>query len=112
VKDSRPRNSASRLREPCDVESPIRQTGSEGLEVVVAFWRERRPGVPFTLLGEVITLAERLAREEFEGPEQQLKTGLKVRSWPIPPYRLFYRRRDGVLEVMRIYHQARRPITR
>jgi hypothetical protein len=68
--------------------------------------------MPFTLVGDVIALADRLAREEFEGPEQRLKSGLMVRSWPLPPYRLFYRRREGVLEVMRIYHQARRPITR
>ncbi|MBN2576782.1 MAG: type II toxin-antitoxin system RelE/ParE family toxin [Deltaproteobacteria bacterium] len=66
----------------------------------------------FTLVDEVIILAERLARGEFDGPEQRLKIGLVVRSWPLPPYRLFYRRRDGVLEVMRIYHHARRPITR
>ena len=85
---------------------------AKDLDVAVAFWRERRPGVPFTLLSQVIALAERLAREEFEGPEQQLKTGLTVRSWPFPPYRLFYRRRAGVLEVMRNYHQARRPLTK
>lgn len=85
---------------------------AKDLDAAVVFWKERRPAVRFTLVDDVIMLAERLAREEFEGPEQCLKTGLIVRSWPLPPYRLFYRRRDGVLEVMRIYHQARRPITR
>ena len=85
---------------------------AKDLEATAAFWKERWPGVPSTLVDDVIALAERLARGEFEGPEQRLKSGLMVRSWPLPPYRLFYRRREGVLEVMRIYHQARRPITR
>jgi plasmid stabilization system protein ParE len=35
-----------------------------------------------------------------------------VRSWPLPPYRIYYRRRDGFLDVMRVYHQARRPLTK
>ena len=85
---------------------------AKDLDAAAVFWKERRPGARFTLVDDVIMLAERLAREEFDGPEQCLKTGLIVRSWPLPPYRLFYRRRDGVLEVMRIYHQSRRPITR
>jgi hypothetical protein len=60
----------------------------------------------------VVSLVERLAKAEFEGPELMLKTGLMVRSWPLPPYRVYYRRRNGVLEILRVYHQARRPLTR
>lgn len=82
------------------------------LDGALAFWRERRPHVPSTLLDDVIALAERLARGEFDGPEQRLRTGLAVRSWPLPPYRVYYRRRDGVLEILRLYHQARRPISK
>ncbi len=85
---------------------------AKDIQAALAFWRERQPGVPSNLVEEVIGLAERLAREEFDGPEQRLKTGMIVRSWPLPPYRLFYRRREGVLEVLRVYHQARRPLVR
>jgi plasmid stabilization system protein ParE len=85
---------------------------AKDLDAAVSFWRDRRPGAYLTLVEDVIQLAERLARDEFDGPEQRLNSGLVVRSWPLPPYRIYYRRRDGVLEVMRIYHQARRPITR
>jgi plasmid stabilization system protein ParE len=85
---------------------------AKDIRAALAFWRERQPGVPSKLVEDVLGLAERLAREEFDGPERRLKTGMIVRSWPLPPYRLFYRRREGVLEVMRIYHQARRPVTR
>jgi len=85
---------------------------AKDLDAAIAFWRERKPGAPSTLVDDVVTLAERLAKAEFEGPELRMKTGLVVRSWPLPPYRVYYRRRDGVLEVLRVYHQARRPITR
>jgi toxin ParE1/3/4 len=80
------------------------------LDAAAKFWSKRRPGLAFTLVGEVVALAQRLARSEFEGPDQRLKSGLAVRSWPLPPYRVYYRRREGLLEIMRIYHQARRPI--
>jgi plasmid stabilization system protein ParE len=59
-----------------------------------------------------MTLSEQLAQRAFEGPEQRLRSGLLVRSWPLPPYRLYYRRRDDSLEILRVYHQARRPITK
>jgi hypothetical protein len=85
---------------------------AKDLDAAIAFWRERRPDLPFTLVDDVITLAGQIAKGEFEGPELTLKTGLIVRSWPLPPYRVYYRRRDGVLEVLRVYHQARRPIAR
>ena len=82
------------------------------IAAAVSFWQTRRPDRPLTLVDDVMALAGRLARGEFDGPEQRLKTGLVVRSWPLPPYRLYYRRRDGVLEIMRVYHQARRPIAK
>jgi plasmid stabilization system protein ParE len=85
---------------------------AKDLDAAMAFAREQRLGVHPTLVDDVIRLAEQLAREEFDGPEQSLKSGLAVRSWPLSPHRFYYRRKDGVLEVMRIYHQARRPTTR
>jgi plasmid stabilization system protein ParE len=82
------------------------------IDGATAFWLKRRPDVPLSLVDDVMALAERLARGEFDGPEVRLKTGLVVRSWPLPPYRLYYRRRDDALEIMRIYHQARRPMAK
>jgi plasmid stabilization system protein ParE len=60
----------------------------------------------------VFTVIDRLAAGEFEGHQQRLTTGEVVRSWPVPPLRIYYQRRSDVLLVLRIYHQARRPITR
>jgi hypothetical protein len=85
---------------------------AKDLDAAKTFWRERRPDVVCTIVEDVIALAEKLSNKEFEGPELRLKSGLIVRSWPMPPYRVFYRRREDVLEILRVYHQARRPITR
>jgi hypothetical protein len=41
---------------------------AKDLDAAVVFWKERRPAVRFTLVDDVIMLAERLAREEFDGP--------------------------------------------
>ena len=65
-----------------------------------------------TLLSWRSLFLARLDEGLFEGPEQRLRGGMLVRSWPLPPYRIYYRRRDGFLDVMRVYHQARKPITR
>ena len=51
-----------------------------------------------------------LASGLIEGREVVLSDGRGARAWSLRPYRIYYRRsRDGV-EVLRLYHQARRPI--
>jgi len=55
-------------------------------------------------------LVERLARHEFEGPLTMLRSGARVRSWPAPPFRVVYTRDEDVLVILRVYHQARRPL--
>lgn len=55
----------------------------------------------------------KLAAREFDGPEGVLRTtGERVRSWPVRPYRIYYRRDGETLVILRIYHSARRPITK
>lgn len=58
----------------------------------------------------VARVVERLAAREFEGPLMTLKSGARVRSWPAPPFRVLYTRDEDVLVVVRVYHQARRPL--
>jgi plasmid stabilization system protein ParE len=60
----------------------------------------------------ILSTIEQLADGEFEGPEQTLLSGEAVRSWAVPPLRIYYQREAGTLRVLRIYHQARRPIVR
>jgi plasmid stabilization system protein ParE len=51
-----------------------------------------------------------LASGRVRGREVKLTRGRKVRTWSLPPYRIYYRIQDDELQVVRIYHQARRPI--
>jgi plasmid stabilization system protein ParE len=60
----------------------------------------------------VFRVVHRLARGEFDGPEQQLRSGQVIRSWPVYPLRIYYRRTTDTFQVLRVYHQARRPIAK
>ncbi len=54
----------------------------------------------------------RLAAQDFEGAALVLRSGAVVRSWPVPPLRVYYQRHTEELLIVRVYHQARRPITK
>ena len=84
----------------------------QDLNSAVDFLADRSPTAAAQLLAGVRSLVQRLANADFEGPQQQLRSGEKVRSWPLPPYRLYYQRTSEALRVVRTYHQARRPIAR
>ena len=68
------------------------------LLAAVEFLSGRNPAAAMRLYTNVADIVGRLADGAFEGPEQRLRSGAIVRSWPVSPYR--------------IYHQARRPIIR
>lgn len=90
----------------------VSRRAAEDLAAATNYLAERNPRAAAALVEDVMTLSERLAQRAFEGPEQRLRSGLLVRSWPLPPYRLYYRRRGDSVEILRVYHQARRPITK
>jgi plasmid stabilization system protein ParE len=72
----------------------------------------RSPTAAGKLDADIARCVERLADREFEGPVSPLRSGAVVRSWGIPPFRIYYQRLVDELLVVRVYHQARRPITR
>ena len=74
--------------------------------------RAKNPSAAAHLLARITTLVHQLAEGDFEGPQQRLSYGAFVRSWPVAPYRIYYQRGDDMLRIVRIYHQARKPITR
>jgi plasmid stabilization system protein ParE len=85
----------------------------EDLAAAVEYLRERNPRAAAATADAVFAAIDRLAAREFEGPESALRiTGERVRSWPVRPYRIYYRRDGENLMVLRIYHSARRPISR
>ena len=64
------------------------------------------------LLARVVEIVGLLATKAFVGREAVLRDGRRVRTWPVPPYRVYYREQGDAFEVVRVYHQARRPIER
>ena len=82
------------------------------LRELLEYVADRNPRAAVELEERIFEIIERLAARELEGPEQRLRTGQTVKSWPVPPVRIYYQRTLDVLEIVRVYHQSRRPIVR
>jgi plasmid stabilization system protein ParE len=78
----------------------------------ITFLNERSPTAAANLDAEITRSVERLAGGDFDGPVSRLRSGALVQSWAVPPFRIYYQRHPGELLIVRVYHQARRPITR
>ena len=78
----------------------------------ITYLNERNPTAAAKLDADIGECIERLADREFEGPVSRLRSGAVVRSWALPPFRIYYQRLTDELLIVRVYHQARRPITR
>ena len=78
----------------------------------ITYLNERNPTAAAKLDAEIARCVECLAGGEFEGPVSRLRSGAVVRSWSVPPFRVYYQRHRDELLIVRVYHQARRPITR
>lgn len=79
---------------------------------LLTYLSERNPLAVARLERRIYKQIDRLATREFEGPEERLRSGRRVRGWAVPPLRIYYQRHPDELLVVRIYHQARRPISR
>jgi plasmid stabilization system protein ParE len=82
------------------------------LEATIGFIRDRDWNAAARLAERVLEVIDRIADRAFEGPEIVLSSGERVRSWPVPPLRVYYQHKEGALQVLRIYHQARGPLVR
>lgn len=78
----------------------------------IAYLNERSPTAAANLDAEIERCIERLADHEFDGPAARLRSGARVRSWAVPPFRIYYKRHPDELLIVRVYHQKRRPIAR
>jgi plasmid stabilization system protein ParE len=74
--------------------------------------RADNPVAADRLLVRMIEIVGLLASRALVGREVVLRDGRRVRTWPVPPYRVYYRERGDLFEIVRVYHQARRPIER
>jgi plasmid stabilization system protein ParE len=62
------------------------------------------------LVARLVDVIRQVANGELKGPEVRLGDGRRVRRWSAPPYRIYYRRSPRRTVIVRIYHQARRPL--
>jgi toxin ParE1/3/4 len=62
------------------------------------------------LIDRLDQVLQQLADGSLRGPSVRLRRGGQAHRWPIPTFRLYYRRTEDQLFVLRIYHGARRPI--
>jgi plasmid stabilization system protein ParE len=79
---------------------------------VIEYLAERNRNAATALGHRIFAALDKLARGDFEGPQVTLRAGDVVRSWPVPPLRIYYQRRGDGLWIVRLYHQARPPIVR
>ena len=78
----------------------------------ITYLNVRNPVAAAKLDADIARCIERLADREFEGPVRRLRSGAVVRSWGVPPFRIYYQRHPHELLIVRVYHQKRRPTTR
>ena len=76
----------------------------------ITYLNDRAPDAATKLDRELADSIGRLARGDFEGPASRLQSGAVVRSWNVPPFRIYYQRQPVELVIIRVYHQKRRPI--
>ena len=78
----------------------------------ISYLSERNSTAAANLDASIAQCIQRLAAQEFDGPVTRLRSGALVRSWAVPPFRVYYKRHPGELVIVRLYHQTRQPITR
>jgi plasmid stabilization system protein ParE len=78
----------------------------------LGYLRERNPAATANLDAAINHCIQRLAARDFEGALTRLRSGRTVRSWGVPPFRIYYQRHPDELVILRVYHQSRRPIAR
>ena len=78
----------------------------------IAYVNERNSTAAAILDAQVQQCIKRLANGEFDGPVSRLLSGASVRSWAVPPFRIYYQRHNNELVILRVYHQSRKSIER
>ena len=84
----------------------------EDLREAYDYIRKDDPDAAGRVLAHIVEIIGMLASESVTGREVLLRDGRRVKTWPVPPYRIYYRVRGQELQVIRVHHQARRQIER
>ena len=84
----------------------------EDLRKAYDYIRKDNPNAAARVLAHIVEVIGMLVSEAGTGRDVLLRDGRRVKTWPVPPYRIYYRVKGQELQVIRVYHQARRPIER
>ncbi len=84
----------------------------EDLREAYDYIHKDNPNAAARVLAHIVEVIGMLVSEAVTGRDVLLRDGRRVKTWPVPPYRIYYRVRGQELQVIRVYHQARRPIER
>jgi plasmid stabilization system protein ParE len=68
---------------------------------VIGYLAERNPVAAQAFGERILALIDKLAAGDFEGAEQTLVSGEVVRSWPVPPVRIYYQRQADAFWILR-----------
>jgi len=82
----------------------------EDIDQLYAYLARDSPAAADHILARIIEVLDLLASGQFEGRRVTLRDGQIVHGWAVPPYRVYYRKIADEFQVVRVYHQARRPI--
>jgi len=80
------------------------------IDQAIAFIARDSPQAAARWLGDLLALFGRLASGELNGTETRLLDGRRAQRWPMPPFRIYYRRSARRTVIVRVHHGARRPI--
>ena len=70
----------------------------------ISYLNQRNPTAAANLDAEIAQCIQRLTARAFEGPVSRLRSGAVVRSWAVPPFRIYYQRHTDELLIVRVYH--------
>ena len=84
----------------------------EDLREAYEYIRKDNPNAAARVFAHIVEVMGMLVSESVRGRDVLLRDGRRVKTWPVPPYRIYYRVKGQELQVIRVYHQARRPIER
>lgn len=80
------------------------------LNAALQYLAHENPRAAQHLMDRLDQVLPLLADGSLQGPSVRLRRGSHVQRWPMPPFRLYYRRTHDQLIILRVYHGARRPI--
>ena len=66
----------------------------DDLREAYEYIQEENPGAADRVLAHIVEVIGMLASGVMQGREVILRDGRKVHTWPVPPYRIYYRIRE------------------